>query len=278
MSKMYHAVIMAAQRVGEENPVAKAAGVSHKCLALVGGKPLVQNVLETLDACSRISGITVVVEDRAVLGNVPLFVDLEASGRARFRPSAQNLTDSLMSGLEGLDEKTPTLVATGDNALLLPEQVVWFLDQVEASGTDASLAMTKKAVTKDKYPDGECNFLKFLDGEFSNANLYALMNDQALAAAEMFRNGAQFGKKPERATGSMGKIPGWLFQKALIPRGMLLFLGRFKFGLKLGVVDMPWAESPIDVDDGHTMALANQILATRAAEAAAASPKPSSNS
>ena len=38
------AIVLAGQRRGAANPLAVRAGVSHKCLAPIAGKPLVQRV------------------------------------------------------------------------------------------------------------------------------------------------------------------------------------------------------------------------------------------
>ena len=40
-------IILAAQRAGVVNPLAERAGVSHKCLAPIYGKPLIEWVLDT---------------------------------------------------------------------------------------------------------------------------------------------------------------------------------------------------------------------------------------
>ena len=49
LRRPFTVVILAAQRAGVVNAVAQDAGVSHKCLAPIAGKPLIVHVIEALD-------------------------------------------------------------------------------------------------------------------------------------------------------------------------------------------------------------------------------------
>ena len=57
--------ILAAQRDGKLDPLAAEAGVSHKCLVPIGGRPLLAHVLDALARVERVGAVRIVVEPGA---------------------------------------------------------------------------------------------------------------------------------------------------------------------------------------------------------------------
>jgi molybdopterin-guanine dinucleotide biosynthesis protein A len=74
------AIVLAGQRHGAVNPLAERAGVSHKCLVPIGGKPLIAHVLATLTALPELEEIRISVEPSAVPELYPVVAPFEASG------------------------------------------------------------------------------------------------------------------------------------------------------------------------------------------------------
>ena len=58
-------ILLAGQRAGVVNPLAARAGVSHKCLAPIHGRPLVAHVLETVTALPAVREIRISLEPEA---------------------------------------------------------------------------------------------------------------------------------------------------------------------------------------------------------------------
>src|SRR6187455_727399 len=100
------AIVLAGQRRGAVNPLAERAGVSHKCLVPIGGKPLIAHVLATLTALPELEEIRISVEPSAVPELYPVVAPFEASGvPIRFVPSEARLADSLVAA--ALDDPGP---------------------------------------------------------------------------------------------------------------------------------------------------------------------------
>ena len=66
-------------------------------------------------------------------------------------------------------------------------------------GADVALAMSTRAAVMAAHPDGQRRFYQFADDQYSNCNLYGFSGARAFAAAESFRSGGQFAKKPPRS-------------------------------------------------------------------------------
>src|SRR6187549_177533 len=131
------AIVLAGQRHGAVNPLAERAGVSHKCLVPIGGKPLIAHVLATLTALPELAEIRISVEPGAEPDLRPVIAPFEAFGvPIRLIPSEARLADSLVAASGG--DAGPFLVTTADNVLLTPAAVA----QVRAGleGADAVAA------------------------------------------------------------------------------------------------------------------------------------------
>lgn len=257
----FHFVVLAAQRKGIVNPLAEAAGVSHKCLIEMSGKPLIEHVTTAIAESGLASKISVSIEDETPLKKVPYVQGLKAAGLLRVVPSEDNLFTSVSAALKD-EQDFPAVITTADNVLLTSEMVSFFCER--AAAFDAALAMVQKEVLLAKYPDGQRNFHRFKNAEYSNCNLYAIVAPEALKAAEVFRTGGQFAKasvaKIINAFGlfnMLGYKYAWFNRDDAIAR-----LGK-RFGIKAGAVDMPFPEAPIDVDNERTMKIAATILADR---------------
>ena len=134
-------------------------------------------------------------------------------------------------------------------------------------GTEASFCMTNRKVMESRWPGGQSRFYKFADGQFSNCNLYTVMSDKAIRAAEVFREGGQFVKRPERIMKAFGVIPTIMFGTGWFSRKTLSKVVSRRFGVKVGIVDLPFPEAPIDVDNERTMERARDVLESRLKEA-----------
>ena len=101
-------VVLAAQRTGVVNPLAERAGVSHKCLAPIAGKPLIVHVMDLIAQCPEVAKVRVMVEPD---GQQAHTVDLSGPcgqfcaggrGRSRFFRSLAQLFHFAVQGLHTL--------------------------------------------------------------------------------------------------------------------------------------------------------------------------------
>jgi GTP:adenosylcobinamide-phosphate guanylyltransferase len=254
----FTAIVLAAQRAGQVDPLAQAVGLSHKCLVPLGGAPLIAHVAAALSAAPGCRRLIVVVEPemfvpvRAVLRDGPPPVDFVAA--------AGNLADSVFAATDGIDG--PMIVTTADNVLLTPPAVEAMRAAV-ASGAEAAVAMARKATVLAAHPEGQRRFYRFADDEYSNCNLYAFGGPGAVKAAEAFRSGGQFAKKPIRLIAAVGLVNVMLMAMGRLSlRDALARLGR-RLGLRLEPVVLADGAHAIDVDNDRTYRCAALLLERR---------------
>ena len=257
------AIVLAGQRRGAVNALAARAGVSHKCLVPIGGKPLIAHVLATLVALPALAEIRISVEPDAEAGLRPVLAPFEASGvPIRLVPSEARLADSLVTA-SGADAG-PFLVTTADNVLLTPEAVAEVRTAI-AEGADAVAAMARKASVLAAHPEGQRNFYRFRDDEYANCNVYALANRKAIdAGAQVFRGGGQFMKSVWRMIAAFGLHNIVLLRLGVFSREAAMRGLSRRLGLVVKADDFTDGSLAVDVDNERTYRVCEELLAKRA--------------
>lgn len=253
-------IVLAAQRAGTVNPLAKAAGVSHKCLVPICGKPLILHVVETLATVPAITGIRVVIEPEG-RAEVNALLD-----RVRSRGCSIELIDSHANIVESVlhaagDDPGPFIVTTADNVLLTHDAIERVrAEMVEADGV---IAVTTRECVWEVHPQGQRNFYQLKEAAYANCNLYGIANRKGLATAEMFREGGQFQANKMRVAHAFGLLTLMLMWAKLITLQTGFDRAGKRFGAKLKVARFEDGALAIDVDNERTYAIAEWVLAGR---------------
>lgn len=262
MAERFTVLILAAQRDGKLDPLAADAGVSHKCLVPIGGRPLLAHVLDALGRTEGVGRIRIAVEP----GAEALLRGVEgASGEygvpVDFVASAPTITDSVYAGADGADG--PYVITTADNVLLTPGAVREVADRL-LRGDDAVVALARREDILAQHPEAQRRFYKFKDAQVSNCNLYGL-SQRGLKVAETFRGGGQFAKQPKRIAAAFGIINLILIRYGLITvDGAMRRLSR-RFGVRASAVMLADGAHAVDVDNQRTYDIAALLLERRAA-------------
>jgi GTP:adenosylcobinamide-phosphate guanylyltransferase len=253
-------LVLAAQRAGVVNPLAERAGVSHKCVVPICGKPLIVHVMDALAQLSPLPKVRISVEPEVHKELDALLTPYRASRMAfDFVASSDNIAQSVLIASEG--QAGPIVITTADNVLLKPEWVNEVLAGLREADVLACMA-TKDAV-KAVHADAQRNFYEFRDTGYANCNLYGVAGPHAFAAIEVFREGGQFQKNPKRLITAFGLINillvrfGWV----TLPGAMKLASRRFK--LRFKALIFADGSAAVDVDNERTYNIAEMVLKQR---------------
>jgi GTP:adenosylcobinamide-phosphate guanylyltransferase len=250
------AAVLAGQRFGVTNPLAARAGVSHKCLVPIQGKPLLIHVLDALAQVPGIAEVRIAVEATVHAELAPLIADYSD---VRLMASAPNLADSVLAAAEGI--AGPVVITTADNVLLTPagvSQVVGALEHAEAV-----FALARKASVLAAHPEGQRNFYRFRDDEYANCNIYGLSGPDALKSVEVFRGGGQFMKSAKRMIDTFGLFNIAMLRLGLYSRETATRRLSRRLGLTVEATVFADGALAIDVDNERTYAVCEELLAKR---------------
>lgn len=258
----YNALVLAGQRA-EGDPLAAYSPNGHKCCLSVGGRPMIERVTAALVAAGAIADIAISVGDPSVLDAVPGFDALIRKGRLRVVQSEETPATSVLRFLEEGQADLPLLVTTADHALLAPGMVQSFIRGADASGADVAAGLVSKRTIEKRFPGSRRTYLRFRDGGYSGANLFAFRTPESLAAARFWRRVERERKRPWRIARAFG--PGLMLLYCLrvlsLDQAMLRISG--PIGARAAAVVLDSAEAAIDVDKPEHLALVESLLAER---------------
>jgi GTP:adenosylcobinamide-phosphate guanylyltransferase len=255
----FTALVLAADR-GPGDPVAQAAGVAYKCVVPVAGIPMLQRVVAGLSASPSVGRIAISLRDPGLAARMDGIAPLCESGRVVPLQAAGSPSQSVLKAVAELDGPFPLLVTTADHALLNEQMIEHFCAASRASGAAVTAGLTAAGLLLARYPESKRTYLRFRDERYSGSNLFALMNEPALAAAELWRQVERHRKRPWRMVAMFGPrlLAGYLLRRLTLDAAMALISTRL--GLSVAAVKMPFAEAAIDVDKPEDLALVEAIL------------------
>jgi GTP:adenosylcobinamide-phosphate guanylyltransferase len=252
----FTALVMAANRAAGD-VVARAHGVSHKCLVTVAGETMLSRVLRALDDSPRVGRIAISIEDPAVVAGIPGLAARLERGELAVVPSAASPCLSALTAITTLDDPWPLLVTTADHPLLSPAMVDHFCGEALTSGADVAVAVAPESVVLAEYPDALRTFLPFRGDRYTGCNLFALMAPRATRAVEFWRRLEAHRKHPWRLFRAFGPAAALGFVAAAMAA-----VSR-RLDVNAASVTMPFAEAAIDVDKLADLALVEDILRRR---------------
>jgi GTP:adenosylcobinamide-phosphate guanylyltransferase len=251
------AVVLAGQRAGP-TPLCAQAGVDVEVLVPVGGVPAIERVLGALSRAERVRPAAVVGPSPAVLSAHPeVKAMIDAAGAAWVAP-ARDPASSALAGLQG--QAPPTLVTSGDHALLSAPIVDAFCEAAHRVQADLIVGLVPYEAVRAAYPESRRTVLKFADGARCGANLYLLRTEEARRGIEFWVAVQRDRKRPWR----IARRLGWrLLLRYLAGRLTLdaaLEALSERAGCRVGSVIVDEPRAAVDVDSVDDWRLAQRIV------------------
>ena len=257
-----NALILAGSR-GPDDPMAKAAGVSHKALLPVAGVPMLLRVVEAVRATPGMERIHVCIEDARVIEQVPELETLRRANSLEVVPAAGSPAASVAATLRRIDLARPLLVTTGDHPLLTPAILRRFIESAPAD-CDLAVALAPADVVAAAYPGAIRTFYRLGKRRFSGCNLFLVRSPRAAGVADFWRRMEAHRKRPLRLIWEIGPLVLLRVVLGLMDAEQAFAYLSRKTGAVIRPVELPVAEAAIDVDKPADLALVERIFAGRA--------------
>jgi molybdopterin-guanine dinucleotide biosynthesis protein A len=253
------AVLLAGQRPGID-PLAAAFGQQWKALVPIAGEAMLSRVARTLLACPPIARVLILAQEpEALLVGDCAWLGREA--RVTTAPSGGGIASSIAAVAGGPAAPWPVLATTADHPLLTVEMVEAMIAGVGL--LDVGVGVVERRVLLAAYPGNRRTWLRFADGAWTGANLFALRTPDATRALGSWSAVEQDRKKALKLVWHFG---AWLairaFTRTITLRTAMKRAGR-RLGFEVRPVPLPFAEAGIDVDKPSDHALAEAILQKR---------------
>lgn len=253
-----NALILAGSR-GPDDPMAKAAGVSHKAMIPIAGTPMLLHVIRAVQATPHMAQVFVCIENATI---VEALVAQHALSRVDAIPAADSPAGSVAQALQRIDLSQPLLIATADHPLLTVPILQRFLDSAPED-CDLAVALAPSKVVAKAYPGAIRTFYKLGKRRYSGCNLFLARTPKVAQIAAFWRRMESHRKRPLRLIWEVGPLAlirvllGWMDAEAAFA-----YLSR-KAGAVIRHVELPIAEAAIDVDKPADLELVEKIFAGR---------------
>jgi len=220
---------------------------------------MLSRVTRTLLAVPEIDRVILLAQDVDRLMSAPDL--LWACGEARVLPmvSGTTISGSILSVIRRHDIRWPLLVTTADNVLLTPEIADEFLRAADLS--ELAIGVVTRESIEAAYDGCQRSWLRFSDGDYTGANLFALRSPAVAAALSFWEKVEEDRKQLWKLAAHFG--PRLLWQVLL--RRLSLRRAIVEAGCRLDVLARPVVlrdgRAGIDVDKPSDHRLAEAILA-----------------
>ena len=258
----FNALVLAGRR-DSENPFAEVQAETHRALLDVVGVPMLVRVVRALRASSSVDRIAVSIDDQSAFEAVPELHKLEAGGEITRHASLPSPSRSVQDSLNNHWLGDRVIVTTADHALLTPKIIDHFAACADQSDADLTVGVVAESVLRATYPSTTRTYLRFRDGGYSGANLFAFRSQQALHAAEFWVRAEAFRKQPWRLASAFGPMTLLLFALRRLSLEQALERASGAIGCRIRAVPLPFAEAAIDVDRPSDLDLVSEILSAR---------------
>jgi CTP:molybdopterin cytidylyltransferase MocA len=253
------ALVLAGRRSGVADPVASAAGVSHKAFAPLAGRPMLAHVLAALRAVPEIARITISIDDEGALRRHPEFGPALAAGELGIHRSASSPADSVRDFVERTGSAA-VLVTTADHPLLSAATVRAFVAEALAGASDLVVALVPDHALLAVAPQGKRTWLRLGHERFTGANLFLARSPGAAKVAAFWRKAESVRKEPWRLAALFGAFTLARFMAGRLPLGAALAAISRATGARIAAVRLRDGRAGIDVDKLEDFALVEQLL------------------
>lgn len=253
------AVLLAGQRPGD-NGFAEANGVAAKALIPVAGEPMLGRVVRTLLALPALERIVILAQrpDELLGGELGW---IKAETRVATAIAGQGISSSIDALIDGPSPPFPLLVVTADHPLLTPAMVEAFI--ADSDGVDVAFAIVDRRTVEAAYPETRRTWLRFSDGDYTGANLFALRTPASRKALEIWSNIEQDRKKALRLLTFFGPMLALRALTRTISFDRALTRIGARIGTRVRAVRLPFADAAVDVDKQSDLELVEHILTRR---------------
>ncbi|WP_295489088.1 nucleotidyltransferase family protein [Sphingorhabdus sp. EL138] len=256
MQAQWTCIVLAGQRPGPDM-LAQHFGLERKALVPVRGEPMICHVVRTLHMSPHIGKIVILSQDVEYLRSA-----VDAAGGAILVESQKSISLSIQAQAEILGFSSPLLVTTADHPLLTVKMIDEFVRYADG---DVAVAMVERQTMLRQFPDAQRTWLRFSDGAWSGANLFALMTQKSSFALKLWANAEQDRKKAWRLFLHFGLLLAIRALTRTIGLHQAMENAGKRLGLDAQLVPMSDPVAAIDVDKLSDHALAEKILTERAA-------------
>ena len=232
-----------------------------KAMLDIGGKPMVQWVLDALSAAKRVENVVLIglTEQSGVTCAKPLL----------FIPNRISLIENLLGGINKVIEINPTathvLLVSSDIPAITPEMVDWEVETTQQSEVDLCYNVVKREVIEARYPGSRRTFTRLKDMDVCGGDMNVVRTSVASANPDIWEKLIASRKNPIKQAAILGFDTLMLMLLRLISLDDAVRKATARLHLTGRAIVCPYAEIAMDVDKPHQLEMMRADLVKQVA-------------
>jgi GTP:adenosylcobinamide-phosphate guanylyltransferase len=248
-------VILAGGRMDES--LREFSDAPCKAFIPLGGRPMVEYVVDAVRAEGRPGRISLAARDDLVCDSLRKKVDFVA-------PPGESMIDSLRNAARCLEPVPDFILALpSDIPLVTPEAIGDFIDRSLDPPTDVAYGYLAREDSEARFPDAHHTYVKTADGTFCGTGFFLMRPGLMDAFEGLFRRLSANRKNPLALAGVLG--PGIILSfllKTLRVRDLEEKVMQLMGGCAARAVKTAYAEAAFNVDAPNELRIAREEMET----------------
>lgn len=235
-------------------PLKDVSPAPNEALIDIGGRPMVQYVIDGLRQSREVRRIAIVAP--------PGQLEPHVTGNGlEFVPSTGSIVDNIVAASRVLPRDEQILIATSDIPMITGEVVDGLIDLCRKTPADLYYPIIEKGVADSRYPVMKRTYVTLQEGTFTGGNIFLVNPEVIERTAPRVHKFLEYRKNPVKMVTLLGF--GFLFRYLVLKNLTLKELEQKvsqMWDLKGAVVICPWPEVGLDVDKPSDLQLARAML------------------
>lgn len=254
------AVVLAGGGVEPQDPLYDYTQGRPKALLDIAGKPMLQWVLDALEAAPSV--------ERLIVVGLDALTGFQATKVSSLLPGQGGLLPNILAGLREVQRLNPTaeytLLVSGDIPGITAEMVEWVITHaLDGEPFDLAYLAVPREVIERRFPASRRTYLRLKDTEVCGGDMQVVRTSLAETHTEIWERLIAARKNPLR----QAQMLGWDLMVKLLLRRLTVDeavrLAARRLGVRGKLLLSPYAELGMDVDKPHQVELMRQALSAR---------------
>lgn len=255
-----HAIISAGGYPKPDESLYQITQGGNKALIDLGGKPMVQWVMNALNGCQRI--------EQVILVGLPEDVKLQSLHPLTRVDNRGDLFENVRAGAETLLRLDPgaeiCLLLPADIPAVTSKMIDWMIDRIQGQPDDVFYSVVERSVMEKRFPQSKRTYTHLKDMEICGGDVHAFRPAIATQDNPLWERILAARKNPLKQASLVGLDTLVL----LLTRQMTLeqtaaFISR-KLGIRGQAILLPFAEMGMDVDKDFQLEIMRSELLKKA--------------
>lgn len=243
------AIVTAGGVPAADDPLYEFSQGESKALIDIGGKPMVQWVLDALSGSTQVDHVVVIGIDESS--------GVTCEKPTRFIPNHGNMIDNIRAGVKETLKVNPDakyiLIVSSDIPAISSEMVDWTVNTCMETQDDMYYSVVPREVMEARFPGSKRTYTKLKGIQISGGDMNVVSKDTVMSKQGLWNRMEAARKSPIRTAGLVGFDTLLLILFRLVDLDGVVKNASKRLKLKARAVVSPYAEIAMDVDKPHQL-------------------------